>query len=292
VGIPRIILHIVLILTAAFTLLPVLLVVTSSFTHESDLFVSGYTYFPAQGFSFDAYREVFKNGTQLWHSYLVTITVTAIGTSAGLCCTLPLGYILTRKDFNLRRPLGFLVFFTMIFQPGLVPTYLMLVGWFHLLNNYIVLLLPGLCSGFLVLLSKGMMQSIPYEYIESAKLDGAGEVKIFTSIVLPISKAAVATVGLFIAIGCWNDWMTSYLYMDISHSHLFSLQYMLVQMQLDITFLANMATQNIGVAIGEQPPLYTARMALCVLVTVPIICVYPFVQKYFQKGLTVGTLKG
>ena len=288
VSAPRVALHAVLTAIALFILLPVILIITSSLMHEQDIFISGYTYFPAQGFTLDAYKQVFMNSAQLVNSYMVTVSVTALGTALGLCLTLPLGYILSRKDFLYRKQLSFYIFFTMIFSPGMVPSYLMMVGWFRLYNNYLVELLPGLCSGFLILLAKGMMQGIPFELIESAKLDGAGELKTFTGIVLPLSKQAAATVGLFIAISYWNDWMTCYLY--ITNDKLYSLQYLVIQIQQSMALLANMSLYYTG--IQAHAPLYTTRMAMCVLVTLPILFAYPFIQKFFQKGLTVGSVKG
>ena len=272
--------------------MPFVLIVTSSLMHEKDIFVSGYSYFPGMGFTTAAYRFIFNNPMLLVRSFFTSVTVTALGTLLGAFFTLSLGYTLTRADYILRRPIAFFVFFTMIFNGGIVPYYIMMAGTFKMYNSYWVLLFGTgalLCNALYVLLAKGMLSGVPGEIIDSAKIDGANEFSTYWRIVLPISKPAIATVGLFIAIQYWNDWMTCLYFIDESKK--FTLQYLLVRMAQNIKTLAT-EMQFSGSHTTMNTPVYTARMAMCVLATLPIIFVYPFVQKYFEKGIVFGSIKG
>lgn len=292
ISISRLVIHLIMIFFGLFCLIPVLLIVTSSLMHEKDIFISGYTFFPEMGFTLDAYRQIFLNPQQLLNSYLVTLGTTVVGTGIGLWLTISLAYIISRKDFRFRKQVSFYVFFTMLFNGGLVPTYILVVSWLHLKDNYIALLLPYLCVGYNILLAKGFLQNTPESLIESAKLDGAGEMRTFVQIVLPISKPAIATVGLFIAFSYWNDWFQSMMY--IVSDRKISLQYLLVRVSRNIEFLNSSFARQMMSTAGSAAdiPAYTARMAMCVLAAGPILFIFPFFQKYFVKGLTIGSVKG
>jgi putative aldouronate transport system permease protein len=278
-----------MIIIALACLLPFLLVVSSSFMHEKDLFISGYTYFPKMGFTTAAYQTIFAKPMQLLQAYWITISSTVVGTAAGVILTISTGYPLTRQDYRWKKPISFYLFFTMIFNGGLVPGYIMTVGWLHLANTFMVIALQGWCSAYFVLIAKGMMSSIPSSVIESAKIDGASEFRTYLRIVLPISKPAIATVGLFLAIGHWNDWQTCFLYID--NKKLYTLPYLLVQVQQNIAMYLQQTLYG-GSKFDPNVPMYTTRMALSVLSALPIICVYPFIQKYFEKGIMIGSIKG
>ena len=282
--------HTFMIFVAVITIMPFVLAITSSLTHERDIFISGYSFFPSMGFTTAAYEFIFRNPSQLLRSLFISVSSTAIGTILGTSITLALGYTLTRKDYPLRKPIAFYVFFTMIFNGGIVPYYIMIAGTFGLLNTFWVLLIPFLCNAFFVLLAKGMMGSVPAEIVESAKIDGANEFGIYSKVILPISKPAIATVGLFIAISYWNDWMTSLYF--INSPRLFTLQYSLVRISQNIQNMALEMQFSGGAFQAMDTPMYTARMAMGVLVTLPILCVFPFIQKYFEKGIVIGSVKG
>ena len=280
--------HIIMILFTLFCVLPILLVIIISFMKEKEIFTTGYTFFPEQ-ITFAAYKQIFLNPKQLFTSYSVTIITTLVGTVVGLWLTASMAYAISRKDYRFRKLLAFYVFFTMLFNGGLVPTYIMIVSWLHINNTIFALLYPYLCGAFNVILMRSFFRTIPDALIESAKIDGASEIRIFVQLILPLSKPGIATVGLFIAFSYWNDWFQSLMY--TSDLKLISLQYLLVSIMKNIEFLNSAAGRMLGGAAVDLPQ-YSARMAMCVLAAGPMLFIFPFFQKYFVKGLTVGSIKG
>jgi putative aldouronate transport system permease protein len=272
-------------------LIPLLLVITISFTPESLLKTGGYTLFP-RSYTLDAYRYIFRNSMQIVRSYGVTTCVTLAGTILGLWCTTALAYVSTRPDFRHRRFLVFFVFFTMMFSGGLTPSYLLVAKMLGLKDTLLALILPGVMQGWYVILMRGFLQSMPNSIVESAKIDGVGEFNIFTRIVIPISLPGMATVGLFLMLGYWNDWFSSLLYID--NQNLVSLQYLLYKLMASIEFFKVMAQMAPG-SIRIDPlsiPSLSARMAMCVIAAGPMVLIFLFLQKYFIRGIVVGSIKG
>lgn len=279
----------VFILFAVACVVPLLYILSASLSSENALTVNGYSLIPKE-FSVQAYAYVLKSPKQLVNSYGVTIAVTVIGTAFSLLLTSMLGYVIARRDFKYFRALSFLVFFTLLFNAGMVPTYIMITKYYHLKETLLVLILPYIIIPWHVFLMKGFFSDIPISLIEAAKIDGASEVKTFFSIIIPISKPALATIGLFCAFVYWNDWWLSMLY--INSPGLTSLQYYLYRIMNNIQFLtSSMAAGNVSIDISKLPG-ETARMALCVLAAGPMLVIFPFFQRYFVKGMTVGAVKG
>lgn len=284
----QVIAHIVLIIVSLCAILPFILLVVASFTDEQTLLQNGYSFFPKQ-WSVYAYTYLFKsNLSQILRSYGITILVTLIGTIVNLFMTSLVGYVLSRKDYNHRKVMTFYVFFTMLFNGGLVPSYIMWTQIFHLKNSFFALLIPTLLmNGFQIMLVKSNMQTtIHPALIEAAKIDGAGEWYTFFKVIMPLTTPIMATVGLMAALGYWNDWTNGLYY--ISDSRLFSLQ------QLLNNILSNAkALQSMGSAatVTDTLPSTSIRMAMAVIGVIPILALYPFFQKYFVKGIALGAVK-
>jgi putative aldouronate transport system permease protein len=269
--------------------IPLVLIVSASFSSRLGLNVKGYSLIPPE-FSLEAYRYIFKSPRQLLSSYGVTISVTILGTVLSLLCTSMFAYAIARRDFKYHNLLSFLLLFTLLFSGGMVPSYIMISRYYHLKNNILVLILPYVIIPWHVFLMKGFFLDIPVSLMEAAKIDGARELTIFFRIVLPISKPALATIGLFCAFTYWNDWWLSLLYID--NPKLNSLQYYLYRIMNNIQFLtSSMQNVNLNIDLSKLPG-ETARMALCVLAAGPMLFIFPFFQKYFVRGLTVGAVKG
>lgn len=290
--IAQVILHIVFIILCLMVAVPFLLLFMSSITEENTLILNGYSIFPEK-FSLAAYSYIFRSSSALVRSYGISMLITVVGTALSLVITSHLAYPLSRPDFSYRNLFSFLVFFTMLFNGGLVANYIMWTRYLHVNNTIWALLLPGLLmNAYNVILMKNFFAAnIPNELIESARIDGAGEFKIFYSISLPLSKAILATVGLFTAIAYWNDWQNG-LYYITKKTELFSLQNYLNRILQDIQFLNSSANKASTMTQGIVMPSTSIRMALAVVGVVPIMVLYPFFQRYFVKGITIGAVKG
>ncbi|BBI32711.1 carbohydrate ABC transporter permease [Cohnella abietis] len=281
--------HLWFIVFSLFCIIPFLYVISISFSKESDIAIYGYQLIPRTITTF-AYEYLLESPKALINSYLVSITVTVLGTALSLIITAKLAYVLSRKDFHGSKPMSFFVFFTLLFSGGLVPSYILIKNYMHIDDTMLSLIFPYVIMPWHVLLMKGFLSDIPLALIESAKIDGAGEWKIFYRIVLPISKPAIATLTLFIAFIYWNDWYMALLYID--NQNLVPLQFMLYRIMNNIQFLStSLQTGNISIDLSQMPN-ETARMAIAILAAGPILFVFPFFQKYFVKGLTVGAVKG
>jgi putative aldouronate transport system permease protein len=281
-------LHTVLIIITLIFLVPLLVVVSASVTDEVALTKNGYGIFPSQ-FSVDAYNFLLLNPTQILRSYGVTALVTAIGTLAGLLIMSLLAYALSRMDFTWRRPVAFFVFFTMLFNGGLVPTYILVTQYLKLRDTLAVLILPYLVVPWFVFLLRTYFQTLPKEFIESAKIDGANEWQIYSRIVMPLSVPAIATIALFLILMFWNDWWLSLLY--INDPSLYPLQYLLYAILRNAEFLSQ--NSNASAMLGSvQVPLQTIRMAMAVVAMGPVALAFLFLQRYFVRGITLGGIKG
>ncbi|MDR6553174.1 carbohydrate ABC transporter permease [Paenibacillus qinlingensis] len=280
--------YVILIFMALLCIIPFWIVLASSFTDENTIRLSGYSLIPKL-FSTEAYRIIFEFPEAILRAYGVTITVTVVSTVLGLFLTAMTAYVLCRKDFKWRNHFAFYFFFTTLFSGGLVPWYLLIVNYLDLKNNLIVLILPTLVNVFNILVMRSFMSGIPDAISESAKIDGAGDFRIFRSLILPLSKPALATIGLFIALSHWNDWYMALLF--ISDEKLMPLQYYLYKMLGNLEGMRD-AMLGSGGGMTVTIPGESLKMAMTVVATGPIILAYPFIQKYFVKGLTIGAVKG
>ena len=274
-------------LFALVCIIPFFLIIASSFTSESYIIKNGYVLWPKE-FSTSAYELIFKNPAKILRAYGVTAFVTIIGTALSVFVNAMTGYVLQRKDFRWRNIFSFYFFFTTLFSGGLVPWYILCVKTLHLKNTIWALIIPTIVSVWNIILVKGFMGGIPGEITESDKIDGAGDFRIFVKLILPLSKPVVATIGLFTALAYWNDWYMCMLFID--KKELFDLQYLLYQLMGSIKALREIASQS-TISVSSMP-IESTKMALTIVATGPIILVYPFVQKYFVKGLTLGSVKG
>ncbi len=272
---------------AIICLFPFALMITSSFMTEKEIVAEGYKLFPKE-LSISAYKYLLDNPTKLIDAYKVTITTTVVGTVLGLLTMSMAGYVLNRKDFRYRNFFSFFIYFTTLFSGGLVPSYILNVRYLHLKDSLWAMILPGLISAWSIFLMRNFMKAIPDELYESAMMDGAGAFSIYRKIFMPLAIPSLATVGLFLALGYWNQWYNASLYIDTPSKY--PLQYYLQKMinQANIEALTSQ-----GHVIDIQSlPTQSVKMATAVLTIGPIILLYPFVQKYFVTGLTMGSVKG
>lgn len=284
--------HVILGLFAAACLIPFALLIVSSLSSEASIIQNGYSFFPTE-LSLDAYHYLWAHVGELGRAYGITVLITVVGTAVSLAISSMLAYPLSRHDMPLKNFWTFFVFFTMLFNGGLVPTYMVYTQLFDIKNTLLGLLIPGLLmNGFNVLLVRTFfMTSIPSALLEAASIDGASEIKTFYRIVLPLSLPIMATIGLFQAIAYWNDWFNGLIY--LTDTRLFGIQTILNKMMTDIQFLtsnSNLASTGAGQAIMELPST-TVRMAIAAIGVLPILIAYPFFQKYFVKGITIGAVK-
>lgn len=267
-------------------LIPFILVVASSFTSEDAILRYGYNLWPRE-FSLEAYKLMFSTPKMLY-AYGVTIFVTVVGTALSMLVSSACAYSLSVKSFYYRNIITFFIYFTMLFSGGLVPTYLWIVKYLKLTDSLWVLILPSLVNPWNVLLLRNFFAGIPESLAESAKIDGANDLVILFKIILPISLPGLATVGLFYALAYWNEWYKAMLYLRTEWKY--PLQYIIMQITRNIRFAEELA--SMGGTVTENPPAYSSQMATAVITIGPIIFLYPFLQKYFVTGLTVGSVKG
>ncbi len=287
----KVFIHIILIALALCCLYPFLVILGSSFQTEREIMERGYAMIPNE-FTLDAYKTIFARPDTIIDAYKVTIFTTVIGTIGALWLVSTCGYVMSRQDFVYKRILSFYVFFTMLFNGGLVSTYILISNWLDMKDNIWVLIIPGMCTAWNIMLMKGFFQSIPVSLIEAGKIDGLGEFGIFTRIIIPLSKPAFATIGLLLILTYWNEWYYSMLYLD-DRQDLVKLQYLLQSLMKNIEYLTSAeAMQDTTVVATQDIPASSTRMAMCILAAGPILVVFPFFQKYFVKGMTVGAVKG
>ncbi len=269
---------------------PFIFVVIISFTDESVLASEGYRIIPSK-WSLEAYRYIFESGDTLLRAYGVTIAVTLIGTAVSLVMIALYAYAISRKNFRYRRFFSIFAILTMLFNGGMIPTYMVVAQLLGLKNSIWALILPLAMNAFYIMILRTFYStSVPDALVESGKIDGAGEFRIFLKIIVPLSLPGLATIGLFSTLGYWNDWFNALLYID--KPSLVPLQSMLMRIESSMQFIQqNSANSNISMAALSSLPQDTARMAMVVLATLPIIFAYPFFQRYFVQGLTVGAVK-
>ncbi|TDD54081.1 carbohydrate ABC transporter permease [Nonomuraea terrae] len=273
-----------LVLICAVVIFPFLVVISTSLATKQQIDANGgYVIWPTE-ISFEAYKQIF-NGTQVSRSIMISVGVTVVGTVFSLACTVLAAYGLSRRQSLFQRGLLSFVLFTLLFAPGMIPVYLM-VKQLGMLNTYWSLIIPTAVSAFNIVIVRGFIQAIPHELFDAARMDGAGEWRILRSVVLPNSKAVVAVVGLFIAVGYWNNYFGPLLYLNDT-------EMWPLQLVMRTFVLENNVTTNAQAIPGYvAPPAQSVQMALVAIATLPILCVYPFLTKHMSKGMLTGAIKG
>ena len=284
----QIALHAIFILISIAYIVPLMLVISASFSSERSLTGTGFSLFPTE-FSLEAYKTVFSNPDQILQSYQVTIIFSAIATVLTVLIMGIMAYPLSRPSFALKNPITFFVFFTMLFSGGMVPSYLLITRYLHLDDTIWVYILPSLVSAYNLIIIRTNYKNIPNELIEAAKIDGAKEIYICFKIVMPLSKATLASIGFLFLVGKWNDWLTASLY--IRDPNLYSLQYLLQRILREVEYLKQLAQMNMLTGT-EVVPTESVRYAMALVAAGPMLIVFPFFQKYFAKGMTIGAVKG
>ena len=286
----QIILHGIFIIISLIYVVPLLLVISASFTDEKILLTEGFSLFP-RGLTAEGYEIVFQNPAQILWSYATTITYSVIGTFFSVLIMALMAYPLVRKNFRLRKPINFFVLFTMLFSGGMVPGYILNVRYLHLDDSIWIYILPGLISAYNLFVIKAGYMSVPDELIEAGKIDGANEFYICFKIMIPLSKATLATVAFLILVGKWNNWNTSAMY--IQNPKLYSLQYLLQRILNEATYLQQLASDGtVVIDTNDMMPLETLKYCMAMVAAGPMLAVFPFFQKYFVKGMTIGAVKG
>ncbi len=284
------ILNAVMIILSLSCLLPFLLLVVSSFSSEASLTANGYSFFP-QEWSLETYSYIFGSAASIFKGYALTMLVTVAGTSLSVLITILFAYPLSRPELPFKNFFSFFVFFTMLFSGGIVPTYLMYVNTFDIKNTLWAYIVPmHLLGAFYVIMMRSFFTSnIPNSLIEAARLDGAGEFYILGKVIVPLSKPMLATLTLMIGLTYWNDWVNGLYY--VTDANQYTIQMILNTMLLNIRFLANSASV-MGGEVAPNLPAVGIRMGIAVVAVIPVLCIYPFLQKYFVKGIVVGGVKG
>lgn len=280
--------HIILVILCFCVVAPFIILVSASFSDEMALAREGYGLFP-RNFSTEAYEFVFRSPDTILDAYKVTIFVSIVYTIMATFLMACVAYPLTKNDMVGRNQLNFYVYFTQLFGGGLIPTYILITQYLHLNDTLWVYLLPHLISPWYIFMMRTFFKGIPGEISESAYIDGANEYTIFFKIIIPLSKPVIATVALMMFLAKWNNWMDSMLYME--KEHLQMLQYQLQKIMQNIKLLQN-SEFDTSMFNASEIPSETARMAMAVVAAGPALCIFPFFQKYFVKGLTVGSVKG
>ena len=272
---------------ALLCLFPFVLMITSSFMEEQEILTEGFKLIPSQ-FTVSAYEFLFRHPDSILDAYGITILITIIGTAVGLFIMSMTGYVLNRKDCKYRNEISFFIYFTTLFSGGLIPSYILMVSYLKLKDNVLAMILPGLMSAWSIFLMRNFMKAIPDSLYESATIDGAGDFRIYWQIFLPLAIPSLATVGLFLALGYWNEWYNAMLYIQTPSKY--PLQYFLQKM-VNQANVQQLIAQGIQVDVSDLPT-QSVKMATAVVATGPVILFYPFVQRYFVSGLTVGAVKG
>lgn len=283
---------VVLLILAIVCILPIILIIVASFTDETTLLANGYRFFP-QKYGLEAYVYLLKQSVMMLRAYKISILVTVIGTLASLVLSTTFAYPLSRKDFKYRNIFSFLVFFTMLFSGGIVPSYMMWTKFFHIKDTLWALIIPNyLMNAFNILLIRNYYSNnIPDALVEAARIDGASEFLTFRRVIVPLSVPVIATVGLFTGLAYWNDWINGLYY--INDPELYSIQNLLIRLMNNIQYLNSGAAAGIvsGGSTGTLPST-SVRMAIAVVGVIPVVVAYPFLQKYLIRGTVIGAVKG
>jgi len=284
----KIIMHLILMIVSISCVVPFLIIISTSLSSRYGFALNGYTILPKE-IDLSTYKYI-TNGKEILRAYGVTIFITVAGTLLGMFLMTTLAYVISRRDYRFRNAISFFIYFTMLFSGGVVANYIWLARDLHLTNNILVLILPSCMSAWSVFILRVSCQNIPLSLIENAKIEGAGELRIFFSIVVPLSKIGIATIALLTAFRYWNEWFASMMYMD--GGKYVTLQYYLVRVLEKVNFAKTHAADSGGLISAKDVPDAGLTMAICVLASGPAMCIFPFFQKYFVKGITVGAVKG
>lgn len=285
----KIFLHIFFIITCIIFVIPLLSVVSISVSDNVQMLEKGFSILP-RGLNLEAYKLLLKSSYSIPRAYLVTFEITVLGCIMGLAVNSLIAYPLSRKSFKLRKYITIYIAITMFFNGGLVPSYILTANYLHGKNHLWVMIVPVLCSPWYIILLRTFFSNIPNALIESAMIDGANEWRIFGQMIVPLSKPAFATVGLFMSLGYWNEWFSALLYID--KPNLFTLQYVLYKYMSNIQMMMNIQFRSLTLSGTKSPPTEELRMAMCIVAAGPMLFIFPFFQKYFVKGLTLGSIKG
>lgn len=286
----QLLLNVIFIVLAAIFIYPFLLLVSVSLSSEADIVNNGYKLIP-EHFSLDAYKYLFKTGHQIVQSYKVTIFTSVVGTILSILLQAMIAFAISRKNLKGRKQLSFFLYFTMLFSGGMVASYIFITQVYHLGNSIWVYILPGLVSPWNIFMMRTSFQALPEEIIESIKIDGGSMYTAFFKFALPLSKPVIAALAFTTFLGKWNDWNTALLY--INDDNLISLQYLLQRILQNIDLIKDMNASGMGDMVSVKDiPSETVRMAMAIVVAGPTLVIFPFFQKYFVKGLTVGSVKG
>jgi putative aldouronate transport system permease protein len=270
-------------------IVPFILIISISLSNEKQIIELGYSFIP-RNFELTAYEYIFKTPKVILSAYNVTTISTVVGTFLSVFLMALIAYPLSKPDFHGRKFISFYIFFTMIFNGGLVPTYILISQYLKLNDTIWVFIIPGLINAWHVFLLRTFFSKLPESIVESALIDGAGEFRIFFSMIIPLSTPVLATVALFGALARWNDWFTAMLY--INNDKLLTLQYLLQKILLNIQTLQQQEMAGLSIGTGVDIPSETVRMAMAIVAAGPMLLVFPFFQKYFVQGLTMGSVKG
>lgn len=285
----NIIFNLIFILISAMSIIPFLFVIIISFSSQSSLVKYGYKFIPKE-WSLEGYSYILKAGASILRAYGISIIVTVIGTVLGCLLISTYAYVLSRSNYPYRKFFTVVALIPMLFNGGMVANYLLITSVLHLSNTIWALVFPMAVSPLYIFVMKSFyISTVPEEILESARIDGAGEFRTFLSIVLPISKPGLATIALFLTIGYWNDWFNAMMYID--NQKLIPIQYFLMRIQNNLNALKSLSG-NVVSEVLRDIPSESVQMAIAVLVVIPIACAYPYFQKYFTGGLTLGAIKG
>lgn len=284
----NIITYVFLTLGSIICVLPFIIILSGSFTDDYTIVTQGYSVLP-RDFTLAAYKTIFKAPKDILQAYKMTFYYTIVGTGLGLLMITLTAYVISRKEFKYRNTVSFLIYFTSIFGGGMIPWYLMYANVLGLKGSTFAIWFPALMSPFLVILMRTFISgSVPDAITESAKIDGAGHLTIFFKIVLPVLGPGLATIGLFLALGYWNDWYRSSMFS--TNSATWELQFYLYDLLNATTAMKQMA-QNASISTADLPT-QSVKLAMAVVATGPVLLFYPFVQRFFVSGITVGAVKG
>ena len=281
--------YIFVVIIALLEVIPFIMLLSGSFTSESYIVNHGYSLIPKE-FSVNAYKTIFENPQRIVNSYAVTIFITVVGTVISLFLTAMTAYVLQRKDFPWRNKISYFIYFTTLFSGGLTPWYMLMMK-FGMKNNLAALIIPHLFSVFNILIVRNYLNGIPHEISESAKVDGANDFLIFIKLIIPLSKPVLATIALFTGLLIWNEWYNCMLF--ISDQKLYTLQYYLYNMLNNAAAMKELVSgTSVDLSSGAELPAESAKLAMAIIATGPILLLYPFIQKYFVKGIVIGAVKG
>ncbi|MFP4383322.1 MAG: carbohydrate ABC transporter permease [Spirochaetia bacterium] len=269
--------------------IPFYSIIIGSFTEEKEVLTHGYRLIPDQ-LSIRAYRTIIEDtGKILGRSYFNSIVITTVGTLVGLFFISAAGYVLQHRKFKHANKFAFFFYFCSLFNAGMIPRFLLYANILQLRNTYFVLIFPPMVSVWFIIIMRTFMKTIPYELTEAATIEGASDFRIYTRVILPLSKPGLAAIGLFLGLQYWNNWFSASIY--ITKEALYPLQYLLYRLLKSSEFLLSDLAAQVNVTL-ERPPTETIKLATAVIVTMPILALYPFLQKYLMKGLMIGSVKG